>query len=81
MTQLGPLSMCTILTKLIQIETWPFAAAAATIAATVRAAAVVVLSDETSARVEGKTHWQWVFACATAVAHIIAPSRDRAQSR
>ena len=56
----------------------PFAAAAATIAATVRAAAVVVHSDETSARVEGKTHWQWVFACATAAAHIIVPSRGKA---
>ena len=35
----------------------PFAAAGATIAATVRAAPVVH-SDETSARVEGKTNWQ-----------------------
>ena len=55
----------------------PFAAAGATIAAAVRAAPVVH-SDETSARVEGKTNWQWVFGCATAVAHIIAPSRGKA---
>ena len=55
----------------------PFSAAAGTITATVRAAAVIH-SDETSARVEGKTNWQWVFGCATAVAHIIAPSRGKA---
>ena len=55
----------------------PFAAAAETIAATVRAAPVIH-SDETSARVEGKTHWQWVFGCASAAAHIIAPSRGKA---
>ena len=55
----------------------PFAAAAATIGATVRAAAVIH-SDETSARVEGKTNWQWVFGCATAVAHVIGPGRGKA---
>ena len=34
-------------------------------------------SDETSARVCGKTHWQWTFAAATAVFHIIAPTRGK----
>ena len=55
----------------------PFAAAAETIAATARTAPVIH-SDESSARVEGRTRWQWVFDCATAVAHIIAPSRGNA---
>ena len=55
----------------------PFAVAGQAIAAEVRVAAVVA-SDETSARVAGKTHWQWVFGCATAVRHIIAPSRSKA---
>jgi transposase len=55
----------------------PFAVAGEVIAAEVRAAPVIA-SDETSARVQGKTHWQWVFGCATAVAHVIAPSRGKA---
>jgi transposase len=55
----------------------PFAVAGQAIAAEVRAAPVIA-SDETSARVQGKTHWQWVFGCATAVAHVIAPSRGKA---
>ena len=55
----------------------PFAAAGRSIEAHVRSAAVIA-SDETSARVKGKTHWQWVFGCATAVFHIIAPSRAKA---
>jgi transposase len=55
----------------------PFAVAGQAIAAEVRAAPVIA-SDETSARVQGKTHWQWVFGCATAVVHIIAPSRGKA---
>jgi len=55
----------------------PFASAGRRIEAEVRAAPVIA-SDETSARVMGKTHWQWVFGCATAIAHIIAPSRGRA---
>src|ERR1700692_2075782 len=50
----------------------PFGAAAEQIAATVRASEVIA-SDETSARVKGKTHWQWAFGCATAVYHVIAP--------
>jgi transposase len=55
----------------------PFAQAATEIADVVRAAPVIA-SDETSARVEGKTCWQWVFATAMAVLHLIAPSRGKA---
>jgi transposase len=54
----------------------PFAVHADTIAATVRAS-VVIASDETSARVKGKTWWQWTFGCATAVYHVIAPTRGK----
>jgi transposase len=55
----------------------PFAAEAGRIDDEVRAAAVIA-SDETSARVEGVTGWQWVFGSATAVAHRIAASRGKA---
>jgi transposase len=55
----------------------PFAAEARRIDAEVRAAAVIA-SDETSARVEGVTCWQWVFGSATAAAHRIAASRGKA---
>jgi transposase len=54
----------------------PFAACAASIAETVRQSSVVA-SDETSARVCGKTHWQWTFAAASAVYHTIAPTRGK----
>ena len=54
-----------------------FAAEAERIDAEVRASPVIA-SDETSARVEGVTGWQWVFGCATAVAHFIAASRGKA---
>src|SRR5271154_2143393 len=54
----------------------PFGAAAEQIAATVRASEVIA-SDETSARVKGKTHWQWAFGCATAVYHVIVPTRGK----
>jgi transposase len=54
----------------------PFAVHADAIAATVRASAVIA-SDETSARVKGKTWWQWTFGCATAVYHVIAPTRGK----
>lgn len=37
----------------------------------------VIGSDETGARVDGQTWWQWVFATATAVYHRIRPSRGR----
>ena len=34
-------------------------------------------AEETSARVKGKTHWQWTFVAATTVAHLIAPTRGK----
>jgi transposase len=52
----------------------PLVAAADTIAATVRASPVVG-SDETSARVRGKTRWQWVLLSSTAIYHVIADTR------
>ncbi len=52
----------------------PLVAAAETIAATVRASPVVG-SDETSARVGGKTWWQWVLLSTTAIYHVIADTR------
>jgi transposase len=53
-----------------------FAAPAERIAAEVRTSEVIA-SDETSARVKGKTWWQWTFGCATAVYHVIAPTRGK----
>jgi transposase len=35
----------------------------------------VINSDETGARVAGKTHWQWTFQTSEASYHVIAPSR------
>jgi transposase len=35
-------------------------------------------SDETSARVQGRTHWQWVFQTPTASYHVIVPRRNGA---
>jgi transposase len=52
------------------------AAPAERIAATVRDSEVIA-SDETSARVKGRTHWQWTFGCATAIYHVIAPTRGK----
>jgi len=52
----------------------PMIVAAEKIADTVRHAKVVA-SDETSARVKGKTWWQWVLLSSTAVYHLIADSR------
>jgi transposase len=52
------------------------AAPAERIAAEVRASEVVA-SDETSARVKGKTWWQWTFGCATAVYFVIASTRGK----
>jgi len=54
----------------------PFAAQAAEIAQTVRKSPVIA-SDETSARVSGKTQWQWTFLAASAVYHTIAPTRGK----
>jgi transposase len=55
----------------------PLVAAAAAIQATV-IASPVVCSDETSARVSGKTWWEWVFVGTLAVLHVIRPSRGKA---
>lgn len=54
----------------------PFAECAQAIHDTVRNSPVIA-SDETSARVKGKMHWQWTFVAATAVAHLIAPTRGK----
>ena len=54
----------------------PLAAEAKTIAEIVRNSPVIA-SDETSARVCGKTHWQWLFASASAVYHTIVPTRGK----
>jgi len=55
----------------------PLVAAAAAIQAAVLASPVVC-SDETSARVSGKTWWEWVFIGTLAVLHTIRPSRGKA---
>jgi transposase len=55
----------------------PLLAAAAAIRETVTASEVVCC-DETSARVSGKTWWEWVFVGTLAVLHIIRPSRRKA---
>ena len=55
----------------------PLAQAAEAIRATV-VASPVVCSDETSARVSGKTWWEWVFVAQLAVLHVIRPSRGKA---
>lgn len=52
----------------------PMIVAAETIAEEVRSSPVVA-SDETSARVKGKTWWQWVLLSSTAVYHVIVDSR------
>jgi transposase len=39
-------------------------------------ASPVIGSDETSARVQGRTHWQWVFQTPTASYHVITPRRN-----
>jgi transposase len=41
-------------------------------------ASPVIGSDETSARLNGRTHWQWVFQTATASYHVIVPRRNGA---
>jgi len=37
----------------------------------------LICSDETSARVDGRNHWQWVFQNATLCVHVIRNSRGR----
>jgi transposase len=39
-------------------------------------ASPLIGSDETSARVNGRTHWQWVFQTPTASYHVIRPRRN-----
>src|SRR4051794_15406592 len=51
-------------------------AAAATLARLRRAR--VVCSDETTVRVDGRTHWNWVFRNEQVVIHVVRPSRGRA---
>ena len=38
----------------------------------------VICSDETTVRVNGRTHWNWVFQNEQVVIHVIRPSRSRA---
>jgi len=38
----------------------------------------VICSDETTVRVNGRTHWNWVFQNEQVVIHVIRPSRGRA---
>lgn len=40
--------------------------------------AKVIASDETTTRINGITHWQWVFVSGNAVLHEIAPRRAKA---
>jgi transposase len=51
--------------------------AAAAILARLRRARVVC-SDETTVRVDGRTHWNWVFQNDEVVIHVIRPTRGRA---
>jgi transposase len=62
------------ITNILARAQTPLMAAAETIAAAVRASPVVA-SDETSARVGGKTWWQWVLLSSTAICHVIADTR------
>lgn len=55
----------------------PLLGAAAVITETVTVSAVVCC-DETSARVQGRTWWEWVFVGTLAVLHVIRPSRGKA---
>jgi transposase len=41
-------------------------------------AAAVIASDETTTRIDGVTHWHWVFVSDQAVLHEIAPRRAKA---
>jgi transposase len=53
-----------------------FEAPAERIAEEVRVSEVIA-SDETSARVQGKTWWQWTFGCATACYFVMAETRGK----
>ena len=54
-----------------------FDAACAAIKAKLPGASVIA-SDETTTRIDGVTHWQWVFVSEQAILHEIAPGRGRA---
>src|SRR5215470_5444433 len=71
----GP-GIVALVANMLQRAARPFADAAEEIAAEVRASEVIA-SDETSARVKGKTWWQWTFGCGRAVYHLIAPTRGK----
>ena len=58
----------------------PFLDQAETITEHVRRAEVIGC-DETSARVAGRTHWEWVFVTALCVLHIVRPRRAKAVIR
>ena len=62
--------------NILQRAQVPMQAAADRIAQEVREAEVVA-SDETSARVCGRKHWQWVLHSSTAVYHLIADTRGK----
>ena len=62
--------------NMLQRAAAPLAKEADKIAAIVRNSPVIA-SDETSARVCGKTWWQWLFASASAVYHTIVPTRGK----
>jgi transposase len=62
------------ITNILKRSQASLAAAAETIADAVRTSPVVG-SDETSARVRGKTWWQWVLLSTTAIYHVIADTR------
>jgi transposase len=58
----------------------PFLEQAEAITGQVRRAEVIGC-DETSARVAGRTHWEWVFVTALCVLHIVRPRRAKAVVR
>ena len=60
--------------RILQRAQAPLLAAAALIAQAVRTSPVVG-SDETTARVGGRTCWQWVLLSSTAICHVIAATR------
>jgi transposase len=64
------------LCKILARAQTPLGDAATRITAEVRTARVVC-SDETSARVAGRTWWEWVFVTAAGVLHLIRPSRGK----
>ncbi len=64
------------ISNILARATAPLAAAQAVIKATVQASEVICC-DETSARVQGRNWWEWVFVGTLAVLHVIRPSRGK----